>query len=262
MPEVGTNARGQRVSIDLFEPSHLAIQGATRSGKSVFLYGLLGRLADREDVAVAGFDPSGILLSPWKGHPGGELLALGTGDLENHAAVAAGLVAMMDARISQLSDPARGVFRDKLENFSRGTPLIVVVLEEYPGLLSALEGLDKARQPAERLAPVFRSNIRRLIQEGAKVGFRVVMIAQRFDASIMGGAERSNLSTRVTFRVDNADAVKMLHHDALPELVEQIKRFSPGMAFLETPARAAQIFRSDLATYEAYASHVWGCSPP
>lgn len=257
MRGVGVDKSGRRVVLDVVAPWHFAVQGATRSGKSVFLYVLLGMLARRLDVMVCGCDPSGVLLAPWGSHSGESFRALGTGDLLRHVQVSRALVSVMDERIGALIDPARGVFRDKLTEFDETTPLLVAVFEEFPGLVSALETEDKSRKPADRLAPVFRANVRRLIQEGAKVGVRVVLVAQRFDASIIGGAERSNLATRVTFRVDNADAVRMLHPDVSAELVGRIKNFRPGVGLLECPGEESRVFRGDVATYEEYAAHVW-----
>ena len=247
---------GQDLVLDLADPTHIAIQGMTRSGKSVLSYVLLGSLARRENVVVAGADPTGILLNPWRSHPCPEWRALGTANLQESVTVLDAIVSEMDARIASLL----AADQDKLTTFTLKQPLVIVVLEEYPGLLSAVEMDDSAtgRKPAERLHSRIQRNVRRLIQEGAKVGFRVVLIAQRMDATIVGGAERSNLSTRFTLRVDNADAVRMLHPNASPDEVEKVARFTPGMGLVELPGKPIQTFKSDFIMYEEYVSYVRG----
>ena len=100
--------------------------------------------------------------------------------------------------------------------------------------------------------PAIQRNVRRLVQEGAKVGVRLVLIAQRMDASIVGGAERSNLGCRITLRVDNGDAVKMLHPQAPPEVVEAISRFSKGRGIVDLPGEPLTVMQSDLMDYAGY----------
>ena len=253
---VGRLDDGQDLFLDLADPTHIAIQGMTRSGKSVLSYVLLGSLAQQENVVVAGADPTGILLNPWRSHPCPEWRALGTANLQESTTVLDAIVSEMDARIASLL----AADEDKLSTFTPGQPLVIVVLEEYPGLLSAAEMDDgtNGRKPVERLHSRIQRDVRRLIQEGAKVGFRVVLIAQRMDATIVGGAERSNLSTRFTLRVDNADAVRMLHPNASPEHVEKVARFTPGTGLVELPGQPIQIFTSDFTTYKEYVSFVRG----
>ena len=250
----GTDTAGQRVFIDLLaQPCHVAIQGMTRSGKSVTCYSILGDLAPDRRVIIAGIDPSTVLLAPWAEYPRPEWRALGLHDLDALVQVLSSLVAEMDARISHLTS---GGFTDKISSFTPECPLVVVVLEEFPGLVSALEAEDRALKTAEKRTPLVRGYVRRLIQEGAKVGFRVVLIAQRFDASIIGGAERSNLGTRICHRVDNSDAVRMLVADADTDLVAQIKGLSVGTAYLERVGEQGCFIRSDFTDYSTYAAWV------
>ncbi|MGL5862214.1 MAG: hypothetical protein ACRCY9_13260, partial [Phycicoccus sp.] len=64
---VGRWDDGTDLAVDVVGDAwHLAIQGATRSGKSALCYTLLGAYAARPDVLVCGLDPSGVLLSPWR----------------------------------------------------------------------------------------------------------------------------------------------------------------------------------------------------
>lgn len=254
---VGRHEDGSDVVVDLQEATHVAIQGMTRSGKSCFSYSLLSGLAHATAVEVVGCDPTAILLGPWVGRPGGRFRATGGGDMAAHATALDNLVAEMDIRITQLVESRR----DKLEAFTSEMPLLVTVLEEYPGLLAAAESEDRAagRSMKERVAPRIVANVRRLVQEGAKVGVRVVIIAQRFDAAIVGGAERSNLGYRMSFRVDR-QGQHMLHPDLDSQVGEQVREFAPGVGVLDAPGTPTAVFKSDLTEYEAYVRRVAGAS--
>lgn len=255
---LGRLSEGKDFAIDLAEPWHVAVQGMTRSGKSVLLYGLLGGLANRRDALICGCDPSGILLNPWRGHPRDELRSIGTGDVAAHLAVLTELLAIMDGRIAQLLAEDR----DKVPSPSAEQQLLIVVLEEYPGLLSAAEADDEAhgRKPADRVAPKLKRAVRRLVQEGAKAGLRVVLVAQRMDAAIVGGAERASFGTRISMRVDNGDAVRMLHPNADADLVDVVGRFSPGVGLVARPGSSDAIFKTDLLSYGDYVRVVRGWS--
>lgn len=255
---LGVTDDGHPLVIDLRDPWHIAIQGMSRSGKSVLTYNLLAPLATCDNVLVCGVDPTQILLSPWRGYPGDEFRHLG-GDAEAAAKTLASLCRAMDLRIQGLVDATR----DKLDTWTPAVPLLVVCLEEYPGLLAQAEADDAAegRRPADRVAPRIKRSVRRLIQEGAKVGIRVILIAQRMDASIIGGAERSNLGLRITMRVDNADAVRMLHEGADAPTIDAALNSSQGLGIVQDPLRGLRRFRGDLATYEQYASYVQAHTP-
>ena len=93
---LGRGEDATEVVADPAAPWHLAIQGATRSGKSALSYTFLGALAARPDVLVCGVDPSGILLAPWLPGRGGAWIATGTADLTGAVTALSGVVAEMD----------------------------------------------------------------------------------------------------------------------------------------------------------------------
>ena len=256
---LGRTERGTDLVLDLGDSWHTALQGMSRSGKSVLTYALLAGVAHRRDVVVCGIDPTGILLNPWSGYPGAEYRCLGASDMVAASDALQRIVDEMDRRIAWLLDHDL----DKVPEYTAEMPLLLVVLEEYPGTLSAAQGDDQAagRKPAEKVEPKIQRNVRRLVQEGAKAGIRLLLIAQRMDASIVGGAERSNLGNRFTMRVDNRDAVTMLHPTAPPELVEKVNRFTPGVGFVERPGEGLVLFKADLLEYRGYVQLVRGQTP-
>jgi hypothetical protein len=245
----GRREDGRDLVWDPVRDVHLAIQGMTRSGKSIATYTLLSELSARNDVIVTGVDPSGVLLRPWADGPHRDLIALGTRDLSQAARVVTTLVDEMERRIETLWSRAT----DKIEVFSADEPVIVVVLEEWPGLLTSVQLDDAAhgRKPAERLGPVIEGSVGRLIREGAKVGIRVIVLAQRMSAEAINTNDRSNFSLRLTFRVDSGDSIRMLHPGCDVDPAE-VRAFDPGIALYESPSSGLQRARIDFTDYSAY----------
>ena len=252
---LGITELGTGFNIDFNDAWHYAIQGMSRSGKSVLVYSLLAPLAACDNVRICGVDPTGIMLKPWQEHPGSEYRHLGGKDLQHAADVLASLCDEMDRRIQDML----AAYKDKIEVFTPDLPLLVVVLEEYPGLLALAESYDTAAglKPAERVQNRIKRSVRRLVQEGAKAGIRLVLIAQRMDASIVGGAERSNFGVRITMRVDNADAVGMLHPSATPDDLAVALASRTGEGVFQHPDNGSTIrrFKASYASYDQYVDY-------
>lgn len=248
---VGRLDTGGDAHVDLRDASHLAIQGMTRSGKSAFCYTLLSPLAADESVIVGGIDPNRVLLAPWQAvERSAGWLSLGS-DPVAAADLLGRYVAEMDRRMDVLD--ALGI--EALREFTPDQPLLVCVLEEFPAMIRAAEGHDAGAKTAERVGPLIRQRVARLVMEGAKAGIRVVLIAQRMDASIVDGAVRGQFGTRVTFAVDNGDAVTMLHPNTAPEVVDQVRHFPPGRCIFWRH-RVQNVAQADLTEYAGYRSRL------
>ncbi len=233
---------------------HFALQGQSRSGKSTFAYGLLGSLAHYPEIAVAGVDPSSLLLNPFNGAPRRDWRHLGAVDFHEASEVLYRVTTEMDNRIAELLLHDL----DKIESYTTERPLILVVMEEYPGTLAGARSEDEvlARKPHERVAPQIARSVKRLVQEGAKVGVRVLLMAQRATAETLDGDTRSNCATRITMRVDNSAAVRLLHEDCTDELIAQCRQFEPGVGIIERPGHEITRFRADLVDYQWYLNKV------
>jgi|GEM_PF-6848757 len=249
---VGRDELGAEVRFDLRAPWHVAAQGQARSGKSTALYTLLGGLAQMDSVLVGGVDPSGLLLGAFEGVTDPRLLALGTSDLDAYLSVVDRYVEEMDRRISE---ELRSSGQDALSEFSPSLPLLVVVLEEYAGALRQLDAADAELKPAERRGKKFRSRVERLVAEGPKAGIRVVLLAQRMDAAIIGGSNRSNFGLRFSLRVD-PEGFRMLH----PTNEQGLDSFgfAPGYAVVSEPGEEDRLIRFDLTEYPEYVERVRG----
>ncbi|WP_300016879.1 FtsK/SpoIIIE domain-containing protein [Pseudonocardia sp.] len=241
---IGRGEDGRCLRVEPADLPHLAVQGATRSGKSRWLYSLLGQLAARRDVEVAGVDPSGLTLRPFVDTRHARRQVRGLADLARIEAVLAELVAEMDRRLAAM--PAR---LDVLP-LDVGTPLLAVVLEEWPATLRALDATDPKQ--GKRV----RALVARLLAEGHKAGLRVVLVAQRAEATIVGGAERAQCEGRLSFRVDNAESLRLLHPDS-DDLAADHATAPAGIALVGWPGRPTFRLRAPyVASYGEYVAAV------
>lgn len=243
---LGRSEHGTDAVHDLADATHIAVQGQTRSGKSALCYTILGQIAVVPQVRVWGLDPNRVLLRPLEARDGTARIAAGK-DVDEYVRVLEDLCAEMNRRLEYLGDN----FMEKFTNFTPEAPLEVLVLEEYDGLKSSVEAADEGLKPAERRLPRIKRMVREIVAQGAKAGIRVILITQRMDASIVDGATRGQLGTRITMAVDNDDAVKMLHPKATPETVDRVMRFKPGQCLL-WQNRTEQIMQADLTEYDPY----------
>jgi hypothetical protein len=243
---LGVDEHGQDVCLDWRTAPHAVIQGTTRSGKSTFLYGLIAQLVGRPDIRIAGIDPSGLLLRPFAGSVHAPRQVLGLRDLDDIETVLAELVTEMDDRTAAMPLGCDTV------TTGPDLPLLIVVLEEWAGVLRALDQVDA------KLGKRVRGLVSRLLCEGHKSGVRVVMVVQRAEASVIGGLERAQCDLRVTFRVDNADSVKLLHPAVGPDVVERHSTAPNGVALLTAPAVPLGGIRAPMIDYAAYTDVVRG----
>lgn len=246
-PVVGRREDGSDFVLDFTSASHTVVQGQTRSGKSVLLYVALSQIVKHPHVQLWGIDPNAVLLSPLSDFTGQPEHFVTRNDPAEALELLEHLVSIMDERIADLKK--MGI--DKIETFSQATPLIVLVLEEFPGLIRQAELEDKSLKAGDRITPKIRGLVGRLVSESAKTGMRVVLVAQRADAEILDGSTRAQMGQRITLGVDNSDAVKMLHPQAEPDLVERVTHFKNGrcLVFQDREQYVCQVDLMDYATF-------------
>jgi hypothetical protein len=266
---IGRSEHSDGAGADLFldlanMATHLAVQGQTRSGKSIFAYQMLTTLAASQSVLIAGADPSGILLAPFRGTRHAAWQATGTKRPEDVLDMLGKVLGAMDRRTEEIA----AEMTDKIEVFTPQRPLIVVALEEFPGIRRAIETADVANGAGSgsRLLPLFDLAVSRLAAEGAKVGIRMVIMAQRLDTTVLKGGDRANIPTRISFRVDKSEAIGMLHESLPTGLdVEKVRNFPPGVGLYESAVAGQRVvrFRAPLLEggYAEYVRRVRAGSP-
>jgi S-DNA-T family DNA segregation ATPase FtsK/SpoIIIE len=97
-----------------------------------------------------------------------------------------------------------------------------------------------------------------LLAEAHKVGYRVVIACQRAEAAIIGAAELAQCGGRLSFRVDSADSVKLLHPDAVADSVAGHTSSPPGFALCSWPGRPLSRLRGPfIGDYGAFVRAVF-----
>ncbi|MGO2806819.1 hypothetical protein ACTXML_16180 [Glutamicibacter arilaitensis] len=244
----GTTALSDCVSISLDASQHYAFQGQARSGKSVAMYGFLSQLREHTNWQITGIDPTGALPSaadsiPWVLAGGGGIRPSDVSEWLDE------LESVLNRRLVALR---RDQSADKFEFDDPNYPMLLIVLEEFPGVLKSLKVAEAGVKPAERVTDRLKAVYGRLLMEALKVNIRVLTIAQRADAEILGGAERAQIACRVTFKVDNQDAVRMFHDGISGHEWEQLRNAAPGVGVIEQIGQPRTMFRAFSTSFIEY----------
>jgi len=128
--------------------------------------------------------------------------------------------------------------------------LILAVIEEFPGLVRLL---STSTGGVEKRA---RALLARLFGESRMAGMRLLLIAQRADANIIGGFERDQCSHAISFRVGSLSALSMLHSDADKSIAAEHATARPGVALLSALGVPLLRFRAPLTSYRQYHAEV------
>ena len=214
---------GSQVTVPVLG-SHIFVAGATRSGKSGFIWALLQQLAPHikaGSVQPVAIDPKLIELGL-----GRDLFARFVGATPGqpwHDEVVLffrEMVALMDERKAAM-------YRDKsrkMVEVSPEEPLLLIVVEELLSLVKAV--------PDRRTAMEINNLMTRILAEGAALGFCVVTAAQI--ANKLDLPSRSLVPVRFQFRATEAKQVQMcLGDDAISRgaLAHKISDKSPGVGY-------------------------------
>lgn len=168
---VGLDDEDRVFTTELTDLPHLLIGGTTGSGKSVFLKSLVHQLSKKYLNLV--------LIDPKGGSTFGDYADKKHCVLVNSAKDA-------DAMIGDLIEEMEQRYHGK--TFNNVMPLVLVI-DELADLLSQHKGI----------AP----QLIRLAQKGREARIHLILATQRPDAKILEGLLRSNLPSRVAFKVQN-----------------------------------------------------------
>lgn len=244
----GTTALSDCVSILLDASQHYAFQGQARSGKSVSTYGFLSQLREHTNWQITGIDPTGALPAASDGIPW--VLAGERGIQPSD--VARWLDEVESVLNRRLAALRRDQSVDKFESDDPKYPVQLIVLEEFPGVLKSLKVAEAGIKPADRVTDRLQAVYGRLLMEALKVGIRVLTICQRASADTLGGSERAQIACRVTYRVDNLDAVKMFHDGVTGHEWDQLRNAAPGVGVIEQIGQPRTLFRAFSTGFTEY----------
>lgn len=207
---LGKDASGEALVTDLTKMPHCLIAGTTGSGKSVCINTIVMSIMyhQRPDqVKLILIDPKVVELKPFESIP--HLMCPPINDPNKAPSVLEWLCTKMDERYDLLAEAAvrqigdyNKLTREQLnEIFQPGSPeeeakipkflpYIVVIIDELADLMM-MSG-DEVEKSIVRLA-----------QKSRAVGIHVVLATQRPSAQVVTGLIKSNMPTRIAFRVQS-----------------------------------------------------------
>jgi DNA segregation ATPase FtsK/SpoIIIE, S-DNA-T family len=201
---LGRDAVGRPLVADLAKMPHLLVAGATGMGKSVCMNAMISSILlfrSPEEVKFIMVDPKMVELAGYEDIP--HLLAPPITDMTKAHAALEWACATMDGRYEMLKgtgvrdiggynalpeDERRARLQRKgIEAEDLRMPYIVVLVDEYADLMMVNKEVEKS--------------IVRLAAKSRACGIHVILTTQRPSADVVTGLIKSNLPSRVCFRV-------------------------------------------------------------
>lgn len=190
---IGKDVTGQNMLYPLSKMPHLLVAGATGSGKSVWINGLLLSLIyrySRDQLGLILVDMKRVELKLYEGIP--HLLSPVITDQEKAVNALKWTVLEMDRRYKQLEESSKRNIKDynKYAKTYNKTPMkyIVFVIDELGDLMMLAKN---------EVEPI----IVRLTQMSRAVGIHIVLGTQRPDTQVVTGLIKANIPTRIAFAV-------------------------------------------------------------
>jgi DNA segregation ATPase FtsK/SpoIIIE, S-DNA-T family len=205
---LGKDASGEALVSDLTEMPHLLIAGTTGSGKSVCINSIIISIAltQRPDaVKLILVDPKMVEMNAFRDVP--HLMCPIVTETKRAEQILEWLTEKMDERYSLLAEArvrniveynklgAEEIYQrfeptneDERVRIPVRLPYVVVVIDELADLM-----MTSAKE--------VEAHIIRLAQKSRAVGIHIVLATQRPQASVVTGLIKSNLPTRISFRV-------------------------------------------------------------
>jgi len=199
---LGKDIVGEPIVTDLGQMPHLLIAGATGTGKSVALNGMICSMlykASPDEVKMILIDPKRIELSLYNGIP--HLITPVVTDVKEANNALFWAVREMERRYVVLSEKkARNIRqynqkidqerKEKKEEIPEQLPYIVVVIDELSDLMMvASRNVEFA--------------LMRLAQMARAAGIHLIIATQRPSVDVLTGVIKANFPTRLTFQVSS-----------------------------------------------------------
>ena len=255
---LGKDINGQPVVVDLAKMPHLLVAGATGMGKSVGLNAIILSIlykATPEQARFIMIDPKIVELASYADIP--HLLTPVVTNMNEAASALWWSVNEMERRYSLLAkfgvrniesfnekqSQAKKAGKPLLDpSFNPNTakegeehpelealPLIVIVIDEYADMLGALAQEDRAK--SKRVEGL----IVRIAQKARAAGMHLIVATQRPSVDVITGLIKSNIPTRVSFKVSSkTDSRTILDQAGAEQLLGMgdMLYMAPGIAHL------------------------------
>ena len=226
---LGKDTKGTPVVADLTQAPHLLIAGTTGSGKSAGLNSMLLTLLltrSPAELRLIMVDPKTVEFTQYQGLP--HLLTPIITDIDATVAALAWLIKEQERRykllsllhlskISQLNDyikrenaqgrkvydpmwsPDMGGYAPELKI----VPYILLVVDEFADLMAVAASIKKADKNPEQI-------LGRLAGKARAAGIHLIFATQTPRAEIVSGAIRANMSSRISYTVQNGTESKIV----------------------------------------------------
>ncbi|WP_088834396.1 FtsK/SpoIIIE domain-containing protein [Paenibacillus tyrfis] len=187
---LGVNMLGKPILVDLAKLPHLLVAGATGSGKSVAINGILGSLlsvCDPESLQLLLIDPKMVELSIYKGFP--HLITPPITEMRRVGLALGKVIVEMERRYEVMAKAGSRKISDyNRKNPGSKLPFIVVIVDEYAELMMIA---GDATEDA----------IQRIAQKARAAGIHMIMATQRPSVDVVTGTIKANLPSRIAFRL-------------------------------------------------------------
>ena len=211
---VGRDIAGKSIIADLKTMPHLLIAGATGSGKSVCINGIITSIlykADPEEVKLVLIDPKVVELGEYNGIP--HLLIPVVTDPNKAAAALNWAVAEMTNRYKLFADSHvrdlegyneyverenKKLSESKSEYDSRSDGIAVEKLEKLPQIVIIIDELADLMMAAPSQV---EEAICRIAQLARAAGMHLIVATQRPSVDVITGVIKANIPSRIAFAV-------------------------------------------------------------
>jgi S-DNA-T family DNA segregation ATPase FtsK/SpoIIIE len=192
---LGEDIDGTNIYVDIAKMPHGLIAGGTGSGKSVCVNSILISLLLKnrpEDLKLILIDPKMVELTPYNDLP--HLITPVITDPKMAATALNWVVDEMEERYKKFAGTRSRDINSFNENVKKGfieeekMPLIVIVIDELADLMMAA-------------AHDVENAIQRITQKARAAGIHLLVATQRPTVDVIRGTIKSNIPTRIAFRV-------------------------------------------------------------
>ena len=192
---LGVDIDGTNIYTDIQKMPHGLIAGATNSGKSVCVNTILVSLLLKnkpEDLRLILIDPKMVELQPYNDIP--HLITPVITDAKMAATALKWVVNEMEERYKRFAENRSRDIKSYNQNLQNGIiegekmPYIVIVIDELADLIMV------AAQDVE-------DSIQRITQKARAAGIHLLVATQRPTTDVVKGTIKSNIPTRIAFRV-------------------------------------------------------------
>lgn len=212
---IGVDTENEHHALSLVEERHALIGGATGSGKSNFLSGVIVSLAlthEAERLTLSLIDPKGVDFGRFAQFPH----VSDGGYFDTPEAGAKHLRQILDEEVPKRREHLKRAGVTSVAELNEHAdelgveplPFHVIVIDEFADLIMSVDDEDE-----------FEEVVTRLAQIGRALGFVILLATQRPSADIVSGKIKTNFPCRISFRLpSNTDSRVILDEPGAEDL--------------------------------------------